>query len=499
MPSSLSANLPSSFPDVIAPGAKNIYFELNAEQPISPCAHERSRAFLNSKLMETEGLPCDLPNRMEDLTEWMESSAEQASQQYRAYLASRRAGKGRRYFSNKSHALFFLNAVAPTKLVDGSWLYGLLQRWDDPRFTNLIRIYLEELGEGMPDKNHVVLYRKLLDTHGCASWQQMDDAYFTQGAIQLCLAHHAADFLPEVIGFNLGYEQLPLHLLITAYELNELGIDPYYFTLHVTVDNASTGHARKALQAVFDSLPQAGNRAEFLRRMVNGYKLNQLGIDTLTAIDSFDITQTLLSTFRAKAKVGAAVHSDYCRVGGRSVSDWLSEPERMLEFLTALEAAGWIKRHEAPENSRFWKLISGERAEMFGVFSSYEQQLIRDWITGDAGLTGTAQPGTSLPRQPSFRAKQRMDESIADTADATGQRRPAYMSRGVFRNQHARHRAANDHDDFNFDLRLLEDELAALKDRRKIMSRLVELLSPAVHHTSAGMMATRIFNRMFNA
>src|SRR5690606_9289206 len=107
---------------------------------------------------------------------------------------------------------------------------GLLHRWDDARFAPLIRIYLEELGEGLPDKNHVLLYRKLLASHGCEQQDNLSDDHFTQGAIQLSLAHHAADFLPEVIGFNLGYEQLPLHLLITAYELNELGIDPYYFT-----------------------------------------------------------------------------------------------------------------------------------------------------------------------------------------------------------------------------------------------------------------------------
>lgn len=489
MRSLLSTSPTAAIHETLAPDAKSLYFELNAEHGPTQEALERSRDFLQNKLKETEGLPCDLPDRMEEWHDWMENGAAQASQQYRDYLHGRRSGQGRRYFGNVSHALYFLNAVAPTKLVDGSWLYGVLQRWDDPRFGDLIRIYLEELGEGLPDKNHVVLYRKLLEKHGCTHWPQLDEAYFTQGTIQLCLAHHAADFLPEVIGFNLGYEQLPLHLLITAYELNELGIDPYYFTLHVTVDNASTGHAQKALKAVFDAMPQAGDRAEFLRRVINGYKLNEIGINTLTAIKSFDITQALLSTFRAKAKVGAAVHSDYCRVGGRTVSDWLAEPERMPDFLAALEDAGWIKRHEAPENSRFWKLISGERAEMFGVFTGYEQQLIRDWIAGDA-----AQAGATLPRQPSFRAKQRMLEAAADTADPS---RPTYMARGVFRTQQARNRAANDHDDFNADLRLLEAEIAALKDRRKIMSRLVELLSPAVHHTSAGMMATRIFNRMF--
>jgi|GEM_PF-6927555 len=33
-------------------------------------------------------------------------------------------------------------------------------------------------------------------------------------------------YLPEVVGFNFGYEQLPLHLLITTYELDELALPP---------------------------------------------------------------------------------------------------------------------------------------------------------------------------------------------------------------------------------------------------------------------------------
>jgi hypothetical protein len=41
-------------------------------------------------------------------------------------------------------------------------------------------------------------------------------------------------------------------------------------------------------------------------------------------------------------------------------------------------------RRAPAENSRFWKLLQGERAEMFGVFSSYELQVIHDWIRGDA-------------------------------------------------------------------------------------------------------------------
>jgi hypothetical protein len=83
--------------------------------------------------------------------------------------------------------------------------------------------------------------------------------------------YHADQFLPEVIGFNLGYEQLPLHLLITAYELKELGIDPYYFTLHITVDNADSGHGRKAVEAVFDCDAPVGDSGDFYRRVRSGY------------------------------------------------------------------------------------------------------------------------------------------------------------------------------------------------------------------------------------
>ena len=57
-------------------------------------------------------------------------------------------GAPRRFFRNRSHALHFIKSVAPTKLVDGAWLYGLLPRWSDARLAPLIRIYLEELGDG---------------------------------------------------------------------------------------------------------------------------------------------------------------------------------------------------------------------------------------------------------------------------------------------------------------------------------------------------------------
>ncbi|MEO6824221.1 MAG: iron-containing redox enzyme family protein, partial [Nitrosospira sp.] len=226
--------------------ARSIYSNLFNYAP-NQLALARSHSYLNRQLKATKRFEVDIPQSLEELSAWIDSNTQLVGHQYEQYLKTRRFGDPRRYFVNKSHALYFLKSVAPTKLVDGAWLYGLLEHWSDGRYYDLIRIYLEELGEGIPDKNHVVIFKKLLAAHECDQGNNLNDAYYVQGAIQLSLAHHASAFLPEAIGFNLGYEQLPLHLLITAYELNELDIDPYYFTLHITVDNAVSGHAKKAL------------------------------------------------------------------------------------------------------------------------------------------------------------------------------------------------------------------------------------------------------------
>ncbi|MGV3742734.1 MAG: iron-containing redox enzyme family protein [Burkholderiaceae bacterium] len=465
---------------------RKVYFDL-LQESVPASKSDDGQAYLAARLQEAGQLASDLPADWRDLPQWVQANTQQVGRQYRAYLESRKAGGKRRYFSSKAHALYFLKAVAPTKLVDGAWLYGLTSHWGDARFTELIRIYLEELGEGIPDKNHVVIFKKLLAAHGCDQWQDLDDAYFVQGAIQLALGHHAGRFLPEVIGFNLGYEQLPLHLLITAYELNELGIDPYYFTLHVTVDNAASGHARRALQGLYDALPHATDKAEFYRRVNDGYKLNMLGASTMSVIEEFDLRKELLAIFSAKAGVGSCLHSDYCRVAGKSVNEWLSDPAQLPVFLDKLEQAGWLKRHEDPENSRFWKLIHGEHAEMFGVFNTYEKQVIHDSIIGDAASADTQRPL-------SYRSRQRLLTSIGQPPRAHTE-----AARGVLRNHYSgRDGMEEGIDDFNIELRTLEDQLAESSSRAEMMETLGRLISPASHHSAAGLMATRIYTQLFN-
>ena len=453
-----------------------LYFSLSDGTP-----HSRGAAdFLREQLARCENLESDLPAQPEQLLCWMQDGVQHVGERYHEYLGRRQAGGARRYFRSRSHALYFLKGVAPTKMVDGAWLYGLLNHWQDARFHALIQTYLEELGEGQPTKNHVALYTRLLASHGNPRWDELSDEHYVQGAIQLALAYNADQFLPEIIGFNLGYEQLPLHLLITAYELKELGVDPYYFTLHITVDNADSGHAKAAVDAVFDAMPKTGDRNDFYhndfyRRVSNGYKLNLLGKNTNAVIEEFDLEQELIAIFARKAAIGKYAHSDYRQVAGRGVNHWLSHPEEMPQFLKAMENEGWFKRHQNPENSRFWKLINGDKARMFGVFNAYEQQVIWDWIAGDAvdDFLRTPKLAESAARpQLSFEAKQRFMNTPSTTPTGTN--------------------------DFDTELRALEYDLLSAPNKQATMKTLIALMSPARHHTTAGMAATRVFNEIFN-
>ena len=479
------------------PTARALYLDLaDGGAAAGAAAHGAAKVaagdYLRRQLDVAAALPCDLPADLADFGQWIAGHTEAVGIEYGRYLAERKQGAPRRYFTNRSHAMHFLTGVAPTKLVDGSWLYGLLARWDDASLRPLIRIYLEELGSGVPDKNHVLIYRRLLEQHGGGQrWQHLSDDHFVQGAIQLALAFHAERYLPELIGFNLGYEQLPLHLLITAYELNELGIDPYYFTLHVTVDNADTGHALTALRGLEQAMPAVGDRAAFLRRVAAGYRLNDLGASTLSVIASFDLEREVIAMLAAKSVVGKHMHSDYCRVAGRTVNEWLADPAQIGGFVAAMEANGWIRRGEAPENSRFWRLVQGERAEMFGVFSAYELQLLQDWIAAPRAAGGEDGTGASQPASRVLSYRARVRGMAIGRSDETA---PAHRPRPVLRRNRP---SDNDAGDDANELRQLQTRLAALDNQRAAIGMLVELMSPALHHTPPGLMATRIFTQLY--
>ncbi|MGJ7506304.1 iron-containing redox enzyme family protein [Variovorax sp. GT1P44] len=462
------------------PGTRDLYDRLmHPVGLVDPGSRKAARDFLDVRLQSAAAFHCDLPENTEGLEAWVTAGVARTGRLYQDYLARRNQGGPREYFRNRSHALGVLRTIAPTKLVDGAWLYGMLWRAGDASSGELVQTYLEELGDGVADKNHVLLYRRLLHAHGIDDWHSQQDACFEQGAIQLALAACSDELLPEVMGFNLGYEQLPLHLLITAYELNELGVDPYYFTLHVTVDNAAGGHAIRAVRAVRDATAAAADPESFWRRVRRGFQLNELGVGTNSAIASFDPHAEFLRVLAQRTVEGQFAHSNYCRIEGRTVNDWLAAPDGIQGFVEALERKGWLSRNVDPGTTRFWQLLQGERAEMFGVFGSYERQVIYDWIRGTASSDGASAPASTavdaVPHPPrSFRHQQRAASAV---------------EAGLGERIQLESMAAD------AELAALTERLASTPDAGVRLNTLREMMGPSRHWTPSGLHATRLFRR----
>ena len=468
-------------------GARALYEALwNANATPDAALREAARDFIERCRVEARRrahAPLPAPGA---LPRWQHEQLDATGARYQAYLAERKAGGPRRYFSNRSHALHFLRSVAPTKLVDGAWLYGLLGDSANPRLSDLIFTYLEELGDGRPDRNHVLIYRRLLDAVGILDWRDQDDGHYVQGALQLSLAACTEAMLPEIVGFNLGYEQLPLHLLVTAYELDELGIDPTYFSLHVTVDNAAGGHAQRALLAAAAAVPATMDHGAFWRRVEDGFLLSEVGWGTSDAIAAFDPDAEFLRVLARGARQGRASHSDHCRIEGRTVNQWLAQDGGLAGFVEALQRAGWLARHTEPRDNRFWRLLQGDTPHMFGVFDDHELQVIHDWIRADAASDGQAfERGTDTPA-PGPRRAVRPFRQARRLAPARGTGDPSFLSPDAGAG-------------LDPDVAALRRALAERGDPAARAALLRRLLGPAFHWGAAGLEATRHVSSVLRA
>ena len=119
---------------------------------------------------------------------------------------------------------------------------------------------------------------------------------------------------------------------------------------------------------------------------------------------------------------------------------------------------------------------------MFGVFSSYEQQVLRDWIV--------SVPGSSVKEERvlSHRARQRTLDNLGQHADRSGN----YPERGLIRRRAGRDTGGDN------ELAALEQRVAAASGKGEAMALLLELMSPAHHHSAAGLMATRMYTQLLD-
>ncbi|KAF3032703.1 hypothetical protein E8E12_001020 [Didymella heteroderae] len=353
------------------------------------------------------------------LKQFLKAKDEDCTNRWEEYLARRRAGGSREMFGDKEEAKWWLKQAAPVKYVDGAWL-GHINKMTTPfKYRNTTKnawqVMSEELGDGDLAKNHVYVYRQLMDDIDAGlpaadskdfidPRHKLDQTRCWKAAMaQLLISLFPHDFLPESLGFNMAYESLPLHLLKTVKELREVGLNPYYFELHISIDNADSGHAAMAMAAVADYIDiveqEEGTEAAQIawRRCQAGYILAE-GLPTTPESPSLKVesegpflrseTDTdLLDIFAAKAFVAHKIHcNSRLKIGRRSLVDWL-EPKAFAdkqwrsEFLIDLgNCKPWVIKGDS-EKSRLVKELSWE-GKMFGSFTQTEVEVVKDWIDG---------------------------------------------------------------------------------------------------------------------
>ncbi|KAI4700462.1 hypothetical protein J4E89_010913 [Alternaria sp. Ai002NY15] len=351
------------------------------------------------------------------LDEFLKAKDVDVTNRWEEYLSRRRAGGSREMFSDKEEAKWWLKQAAPVKYVDGAWL-GHINKISTPfkyrQITkNAWQVMSEELGDGDLAKNHVQVYRELMEDieAGLPAADPEDfihprhdltEARCWKAAMaQLTISLFPHEFLPEALGFNMAYESLPLHLLKTVKELRELRLNPYYFELHISIDNADSGHAAMAMAAVTNYIElvaeQEGEEAVRIawKRVQAGYILAE-GLPTtpespslkVQAEEPFPCTGTeaaLIDIFAAKSFVAHKIHcNSRLKIGRRSLVDWLEpnafkDAQWQKEFLQDLSnCKPWVIKGDS-EKSRLVKELSWE-GKMFGSFTEKEVEVVKAWI-----------------------------------------------------------------------------------------------------------------------
>lgn len=424
-PAVLSASAKDETVDKELKEYKQLYHKLHNLEHHSDILPE-CRTLLLSLLSETLGdalqnadsAILSVPEFSRDaLDHFLKAKDVDCTNRWEEYVARRKAGGSREMFGDKEEGKWWLKQAAPVKYVDGAWLGHINKISTSFMYRNITKnawqVMSEELGDGDLAKNHVHVYRDLMDdiNAGLPPADSEDFIHPRHGLTearcwkaamaQLTISLFPHDFLPEALGFNMAYESLPLHLLKTVKELRELRLNPYYFELHISIDNADSGHAAMAMAAVsnyIDLVEQTeGKEAAHVawRRVQAGYILAE-GLPTTPESPSLKVpleepfprTETeaaLIDIFAAKSFVAHKIHcNSRLKIGRRSLVDWLEpsafkDAQWQKEFLHEFgNCKPWVIKGSS-EKSRLVKELSWE-GKMFGSFTQTEVEVVKAWI-----------------------------------------------------------------------------------------------------------------------
>ena len=231
--------------------ASQLYHRLMRPGPLAlSAAHDHVTRVLRA----TRDLPRHFPRTPRDLTPWVDARLREqvtAADEPSPDLT-------------RDEVIWLLTQLAPAALVDGAWLQGLAAPAlsSSPAAALLLAIYRDELGAGVTRQHHGNVMRATLQTLGvqlppCDSPAFLSSPSFVpqafaMPALWLAIAAHSATFLPELLGLNLAIEMAGIG---SGYRraiglLRHHAIDPYFFVLHNTIDNAASGHTAWSTRAI---------------------------------------------------------------------------------------------------------------------------------------------------------------------------------------------------------------------------------------------------------
>lgn len=195
------------------------------------------------------------------------------------------AGPGPEAVLERAEVVWLLTQLAPAALVDGAWLAGMAAPAVAhlPVAIRLFQIYRDELGAGVPDQHHGNVMRRVLAAQGVTlpapesrafvELEELLDESFSTPALWLAIARLPTPALPELLGLNLAVE---LAGVGTTYEraarlLWRHGIDPIFFELHNSIDNADSGHTAWSAQALTEYVEGSAAPDAVWLRVWQGY------------------------------------------------------------------------------------------------------------------------------------------------------------------------------------------------------------------------------------